>query len=147
MLLCCAHLSPNLQGAGGQQRPTYACAHHEWSTQRRRLVQGGGAEHSGAAEEGEGGVVEHMLLMALESLYKDASEQDVRLGLLRTNLQILQRHGQLNPSLIQVLSQLSCTTETVQHPGEARPPMAENAWPVSVCIGFTPECCTVQASS
>ena len=62
-----------------------------------------------------------MLLMALESLYKDASEQDVRLGLLRTNLQILQRHGQLDPSLIQVLSQLSCTTETVQHPGEARP--------------------------
>jgi hypothetical protein len=69
---------------------------------RRRLVQGGGAEPSGAAEEGEGGVTEHMLLMALESLYKDASEQDVRLGLLRTTLQILQRHGQLNPSPIQV---------------------------------------------
>lgn len=33
--------------------------------------------------------------MALESLYKDAVEQDVRLGLLRTTLQILQRHGQI----------------------------------------------------
>jgi len=36
-----------------------------------------------------------MLLMALESLYKDAVEQDVRLGLLHTTLQILQRHGQI----------------------------------------------------
>ncbi len=43
--------------------------------------------------EDDGGATEHMLLMALESLYKDASEQDVRLGLLRTTLQILQRHG------------------------------------------------------
>lgn len=34
-----------------------------------------------------------MLLMALESLYKDSQELDVRLGLLRVLLQILQRHG------------------------------------------------------
>lgn len=88
---------------------------------RRRLVQGGGAERSGAAGEGEGGVTEHMLLMALESLYKDASEQDVRLGLLRTTLQILQRHGQLIPSPIHVFPQSSCLTEVMQHPGEAKP--------------------------
>lgn len=31
--------------------------------------------------------------MALESLYKDSEELDVRLGLLRVLLQILQRHG------------------------------------------------------
>jgi hypothetical protein len=40
------------------------------------------------------GATEHMLLMALESLYKDAVELDVRLGLLRVLLQILQRHGE-----------------------------------------------------
>ena len=42
-----------------------------------------------------------MLLMALESLYKDATEQDVRLGLLRTALQILQRHGEPPPNAAQ----------------------------------------------
>lgn len=76
------------------------------SSDQPTRVQGGAAERSGAAEEDEGGVTEHMLLMALESLYKDASEQDVRLGLLRTTLQILQRHGQLNTSPIQVFHSL-----------------------------------------
>lgn len=43
------------------------------------------------------GATEHMLLMALESLYKDSEEVDVRLGLLRVLLQILQRHGTQSP--------------------------------------------------
>ena len=49
------------------------------------------AESNGAASDW--GATEHMLLMALESLYKDSEELDVRLGLLRVLLQILQRHG------------------------------------------------------
>lgn len=51
------------------------------------------AQPGSSGQEDDGGATEHMLVMALESLYKDASEQDVRLGLLRTTLQILQRHG------------------------------------------------------
>ncbi|BDA41918.1 Protein MON2 homolog [Coccomyxa sp. Obi] len=50
------------------------------------------AESNGAASDW--GATEHMLLMALESLYKDSEELDVRLGLLRVLLQILQRHGE-----------------------------------------------------
>ena len=38
-----------------------------------------------------------MLLGALETLYADASEADVQLGILRVVLQQLQRHGQLLP--------------------------------------------------
>ncbi|EIE25629.1 hypothetical protein COCSUDRAFT_83636 [Coccomyxa subellipsoidea C-169] len=53
---------------------------------------GDSAESSGAGSDW--GATEHMLLMALESLYKDAEELDVRLGLLRVLLQILQRHGE-----------------------------------------------------
>jgi hypothetical protein len=34
-----------------------------------------------------------MLLMALEQLYKDAGETDVRAGLLRACIHILHRHG------------------------------------------------------
>jgi len=37
--------------------------------------------------------VEHMLLVALESVYKEEREPDVRLGLLRVALHVLQRHG------------------------------------------------------
>ena len=48
---------------------------------------------SAAAAASDWGATEHMLLMALESLYKDSEELDVRLGLLRVLLQILQRHG------------------------------------------------------
>lgn len=45
-------------------------------------------------EAGEdGGAAEHMLMVALETLFKDAAEVDVQLGLLRVVLQILQRHG------------------------------------------------------
>ena len=53
--------------------------------------KGPGQDKSGRGEDG--GATEHMLLMALETLYKDAVERDVRLGLLRITLQILQRHG------------------------------------------------------
>eukprot|EP00775_Hariotina_reticulata_P011566 gene11566-11710_t len=37
--------------------------------------------------------VEHMLLVALESVYKEEREPDVRMGLLRVALHVLQRHG------------------------------------------------------
>ncbi|WIA43332.1 hypothetical protein OEZ86_009826 [Tetradesmus obliquus] len=40
------------------------------------------------------GDVEHMLLVALESMYKEEREPDVRLGLLRVTLHVLQRHGE-----------------------------------------------------
>lgn len=33
------------------------------------------------------------MMVALETLYKDAGEADVQLGILRVVLQILQRHG------------------------------------------------------
>ena len=41
----------------------------------------------------DGGAAEHMMMVALETLYKDAGETDVQLGILRVVLQILQRHG------------------------------------------------------
>lgn len=53
---------------------------------------------SGSTEGGSGGGsagdVEHMLLVALESMYKEEREPDVRLGLLRVALHVLQRHGE-----------------------------------------------------
>ena len=71
-----------------------------------RLVQQDAAEQgsgANAASRGRGhrrggagaglGATEHMLLMALEQLYKDSGEADVRLGLLRVCLHILHRHG------------------------------------------------------
>ena len=73
----------------------------------RQLVQvagtgegGSGPGHSGDGQEEDGGSTEHMLLMALEMLYKDAAERDVRLGLLRITLQILQRHGSPQPPVL-----------------------------------------------
>lgn len=39
------------------------------------------------------GTAEHMLLGALVELYRDARENDVRLGIIRITLQALQRHG------------------------------------------------------
>ena len=62
-----------------------------WHAQEASAAQAGVGGQSGMDD---GGATEHMLLMALETLYKDAAEQDVRLGLLRTTLQILQRHGE-----------------------------------------------------
>ena len=62
---------------------------------------GSSAGQDGSAQAEDGGATEHMLLMALETLYKDAVEQDVRLGLLRITLQILQRHGTPRPCAIQ----------------------------------------------
>jgi hypothetical protein len=40
------------------------------------------------------GGIEHMLLVALESVYKEEREPDVRQGLLRVALHVLQRHGE-----------------------------------------------------
>jgi len=42
----------------------------------------------------ESGDIEHMLLVALESVYKEEREPDVRQGLLRVTLHVLQRHGE-----------------------------------------------------
>ena len=52
------------------------------------------AETDGLAStaEAEGGV-ENMLLVALTSLYTDEREADVRLGVLRVAINVLQRHG------------------------------------------------------
>ena len=49
--------------------------------------------HRPSAAADESGAAEHMLLGALETLYADASEADVQLGILRVTLQLLQRHG------------------------------------------------------
>lgn len=38
--------------------------------------------------------VEHMLMVALEAMYLEEREPDVRLGLLRVALHVLQRHGE-----------------------------------------------------
>ena len=46
-----------------------------------------------SAAADESGAAEHMLLGALETLYADASEADVQLGILRVVLALLQRHG------------------------------------------------------
>ena len=48
-----------------------------------------------SAAADESGAAEHMLLGALETLYADACEADVQLGILRVALQLLQRHGAL----------------------------------------------------
>jgi hypothetical protein len=52
------------------------------------------AEVDGLAStaEAEGGV-ENMLLVALTSLYTDEREADVRQGVLRVAINVLQRHG------------------------------------------------------
>ncbi len=54
---------------------------------------GGGRAGGGAVEGG----TEEMLLEALGGLYAAAREPDVRLGLLRVLLQVLQRHGAAQP--------------------------------------------------
>jgi hypothetical protein len=53
---------------------------------------GGGSR--GQSTEGHAADVEHMLLVALESVYREEREPDVRLGLLRVALHVLQRHGE-----------------------------------------------------
>ena len=88
----------------------------------------------GQSREDDGGATEHMLLMALESLYKDATEQDVRLGLLRTTLQILQRHGEhphKQPSQHHLLA-LSCSTIPGTRQSESLGDVAEGAIAVSI---------------
>lgn len=56
----------------------------------------GGASSAGRGQltEGHAADVEHMLLVALESVYREEREPDVRLGLLRVALHVLQRHGE-----------------------------------------------------
>lgn len=58
---------------------------------RQQHADGSG---SGQAVEGHAADVEHMLLVALEGMYKEEREPDVRLGLLRVALHVLQRHGE-----------------------------------------------------
>lgn len=61
------------------------------------------AEGDGSAAEAEGGV-EHMLLVALTALYTDERETDVRLGVLRVAINVLQRHGARQNALFRVKS-------------------------------------------
>lgn len=51
--------------------------------------EGGGGGTSRRGSESSGGV-EHMLLVALEALYNNNKERDVRLGVLRVLLNVLQ---------------------------------------------------------
>lgn len=55
-------------------------------------AEGGSGEEATARTS----AAEHMLLAALVELYRDAVENDVRLGLLRILLQALQRHGNIH---------------------------------------------------
>ena len=48
--------------------------------------------HGGSGDSSGG--LEHMLLVALESLYNDDRERDVKLGVLRVLLVVVQRHGE-----------------------------------------------------
>ena len=57
--------------------------------------------------EAEGGV-ENMLLVALTSLYTDEREADVRLGVLRVAINVLQRHG--------AVSRFFCSFTTCRRP-------------------------------
>ena len=69
------------EAAGGPQQPL---AHQQYQQQRL----------SSAASDSTGGV-EHMLLVALEALYNGDKERDVRSGVLRVLLNVLQVTGQL----------------------------------------------------
>lgn len=59
---------------------------------RQRTLADGSA--GGQSTDGHAADVEHMLLVALEGMYKEEREPDVRLGLLRVALHVLQRHGE-----------------------------------------------------
>lgn len=62
--------------------------------------------------------MEHMLLVALTSLYTDERETDVRLGVLRVAINVLQRHGAHSGSLscFSLVHVACCTlTQVVQH--------------------------------
>jgi hypothetical protein len=76
------------QGPSKQLTPkgavTAAAGSDAAASQQQQQQQGSGAA----------GDVEHMLLVALESMYKEEREPDVRLGLLRVTLHVLQRHGE-----------------------------------------------------
>ena len=54
----------------------------------------GAARHPESSDSFEHGV-EHMLLVALTALYTDDRDVDVRLGVLRVAITVLQRHGAL----------------------------------------------------
>ncbi len=53
----------------------------------------GSADSAGLADRHEREAVEHMLLVALESLYEGDREVDVRAGLLRVVLLVLRQNG------------------------------------------------------
>lgn len=73
-----------------QQQPTLG-SFPSFSQQQQQQVDGSG---NGQSTEGHAADVEHMLLVALEGMYKEEREPDVRLGLLRVALHVLQRHGE-----------------------------------------------------
>eukprot|EP00887_Chlorella_sp_A99_P002554 scaffold6.g2554.t1 len=54
----------------------------------------GGGDGATPSPDSSTGGVEHMLLVALEALYNDDKERDVRAGVLRVLLSVLQRHGE-----------------------------------------------------
>lgn len=90
-----------------------------------RAVTGAVGERSGQGKESEDGVadgsgspimdtaVENMLLVALESLYRDVSDQDAQKGILLIALHVLQRHGEsLTRGWIPVLRMLEAVPMT-----------------------------------
>ena len=58
---------------------------------------GGPQQHPPAAASDSTGGVEHMLLVALEALYNGDKERDVRSGVLRVLLNVLQVRGEVGP--------------------------------------------------
>lgn len=96
---------PTGSSAGGMEEPPFFGLGDE----RRRSDAGGGSGTAGAAvgtpptgtstgsapagEPGDGGV-EHMLTVALESMYRESGDADTRKGLLKIVMHVLQRHGE-----------------------------------------------------
>lgn len=74
------------QGAAKQLPPKYSATAAAAGSDASTTQQQQSSSNSGD--------VEHMLLVALESMYKEEREPDVRLGLLRVALHVLQRHGE-----------------------------------------------------
>eukprot|EP00879_Flechtneria_rotunda_P006735 GHRR01007076.1.p1 GENE.GHRR01007076.1~~GHRR01007076.1.p1 ORF type:complete len:1255 (+),score=514.44 GHRR01007076.1:492-4256(+) len=62
--------------------------------QRRSTSPEPGQAAKGAGSSSASGDVEYMLLSALDSIYRDDRDPDLRLGLLRIVLHVLQRHGE-----------------------------------------------------
>ena len=71
-----------------QQQPTLQPSVSQRQQQQQQPLEMTGSLDGHAAD------VEHMLLVALESMYREEREPDVRQGLLRVTLHVLQRHGE-----------------------------------------------------